>query len=123
MLNTEIVIPHHAEVANAVGAVVGGVMQQLRVTIHPIDDPAGLRVHLFDGVHDFPSLNEAILYTEKVVPPHLESVAREAGARQVEIKTLRRDLSAPIRGGWAEEIFLESELTFTAVGRPGIASE
>jgi N-methylhydantoinase A/oxoprolinase/acetone carboxylase beta subunit len=123
LLNTEIIIPHHAEVANAIGAVVGGVMQQLRVTIHPIDEPAGFRVHLFDGVHDFPTLTEAIQYAEQAVPPHLRALAREAGATQVEVKMVRRDLSAPVRGGWAEEIFLESELTFTAVGRPAIARE
>jgi N-methylhydantoinase A/oxoprolinase/acetone carboxylase beta subunit len=123
LLNTEIIIPPHAEVANAVGAVVGGVMQQLRVTIHPIDEPAGFRVHLFDGVHVFAKLTEAIRYAEHAVPPHLEALAREAGASQVEVKMIRRDLSAPIRGGWAEEIYLESELTFTAVGRPRIARE
>jgi N-methylhydantoinase A/oxoprolinase/acetone carboxylase beta subunit len=123
LLNTEIIIPHHAEVANAVGAVVGGVMQQLRVTIHPIDDPAGFRVHLFDGVHDFPTLAEAIGYAERIVPPHLQALAREAGASQVEVKMVRHDLSAPVRGGWAEEIFIESELTFTAVGRPAIARD
>jgi N-methylhydantoinase A/oxoprolinase/acetone carboxylase beta subunit len=121
LLNTEIIIPPHAEVANAVGAVVGGVMQQLRVTIHPLDDPAGFRVHLFDGVHDFSTLAEAIGYAEQVVPAHLQALARQAGASQVEVKMARRDLSAPVRGGWAEEIFLESELTFTAVGRPAIA--
>jgi N-methylhydantoinase A/oxoprolinase/acetone carboxylase beta subunit len=123
LLNTEIIIPPHAEVANAVGAVVGGVMQRLRVTIHPIDEPAGFRVHLYDGVHDFSTLAGAVGYAERAVPPHLEALAREAGASQVEVQMVRRDLSAPIRGGWAEEIFLESELTFTAVGRPAIARE
>jgi len=123
LLNTEIIIPPHADVANAIGAVVGGVMQRLRVTIHPIDDPPGFRAHLYDGVHDFPTLTEAIYYAEQAVPPYLQALAREVGASQVEIKMVRRDLAAPIRGGWAEEIFLESELTFTAVGRPGIARE
>jgi hypothetical protein len=98
-------------------------MQRLRVTIHPIDDPPGFRAHLYDGVHDFPTLTEAIYYAEQAVPPYLQALAREVGASQVEIKMVRRDLAAPIRGGWAEEIFLESELTFTAVGRPGIARE
>ena len=37
-LHTELVIPPHAEVANAVGAVAGGVVQRQRVLINPLDE-------------------------------------------------------------------------------------
>jgi N-methylhydantoinase A/oxoprolinase/acetone carboxylase beta subunit len=121
-LHTELVIPEHAGVANALGAVAGGVVQQMRVLIHPLDEEgSGFRVHLFDGVHDFPTLAESVAYAEATVPPHLEALARQAGAAQVEMKMARKDHTAPVKGGWGSEIFLNSELNFTAVGRPSLA--
>ena len=39
-LHTEVIIPEHAEVANAVGAVSGGIVQRLQVLISPLDGKA-----------------------------------------------------------------------------------
>jgi N-methylhydantoinase A/oxoprolinase/acetone carboxylase beta subunit len=119
-LHTELIIPDHAGVANAVGAVAGGVVQQMRVLIHPLDEEARFRLHLPDGVHDFATLAESVAYAQGVVPGRLEALARQAGAGQVEIKLVRVDRSAPVKGGWGSEIYLGTELTFTAVGRPGL---
>ncbi len=55
-LHTELIIPEYAEVANAVGAVAGGIVQRLHVLISPLDDEGVVRLHLADGVHDFKSL-------------------------------------------------------------------
>jgi N-methylhydantoinase A/oxoprolinase/acetone carboxylase beta subunit len=120
-LSTEIVIPPHAEVANAVGAVVGGVMQQVRVLIHPLETDSIVRVHLPDGIVDLPCLTDAVAHAQQVVPPYLERLAAQAGGTQVEISMTRDDRTAPVRGGWGSEVFLESLLTFTAVGRPSLA--
>ncbi len=121
-LHTELIIPEHAGVANALGAVVGGVVQQMRVLIHPLDeDDALFRVHLADGVHDFATLEESVAYAKRVVPRQLEIVARQAGADQVEVKMARVDRTAPVKGNWGSEIYLSTVLTFTAVGRPSLA--
>lgn len=121
-LHTELIIPEHAGVANALGAVVGGVVQQMRVLIHPLDeDDAPFRVHLADGVHDFATLEESVAYAKRVVPRQLEIVARQAGADQVEVKMARVDRTAPVKGNWGSEIYLSTVLTFTAVGRPSLA--
>jgi N-methylhydantoinase A/oxoprolinase/acetone carboxylase beta subunit len=123
-LHTELHIPDHAGVANALGAVAGGVVQQMRVLIHPLEeDGANFRVHLFDGVHDFATLEESVAYAQKVIPGHLKALALRAGAEQVEIKLVRRDRVVPVKGGWGSEIFLNTELTFTAVGRPSLAQD
>jgi hypothetical protein len=58
-----------------------------------------------------------------MVPARLEELARQAGAGQVEVKVMRQDHRVPVRGGWAEEIYLGTELVFTAVGRPSLARE
>jgi N-methylhydantoinase A/oxoprolinase/acetone carboxylase beta subunit len=121
-LNTELVIPDHAEVANAVGAVTGSVVQQVRVTIQPLDEDKGFRLHLPDCVCDFSSLKESVQHAEETMPERVEKMARRAGADHIEVRMERFDNVAPVRGGWAERIYLSTELTFTAVGRPSIAA-
>ena len=117
-LSTELIIPPNAEVANAVGAVTGSVVQQIRVTIQPLDDDV-FRLHLPDGVRDFGTLTESVRFAEKTLTERVEQMAREAGAMQVEVRTERQDKTAPVRGN---RIHLSTEMTFTAVGRPGIAA-
>lgn len=121
-LHTELVIPEHAGVANALGAVAGGVVQQIRVLIHPLEEEVTLfRVHLPDRVQDFATLEESVAFVQEVVPGQIEALARRAGAEQVEIKMVRNDRTAPVKGGWGSEIHLSTEVTFTAVGRPSLA--
>jgi len=120
-LHTELIIPPHAEVANAVGAVAGGVMQRLRVLISPLDGGERFRLHLPDGVHDFVYLEQAVHYAQQVMSARAEALARQAGAGQVEVQMARADRRARVGAGWGQEIFLGAELIFTAVGRPSPA--
>jgi N-methylhydantoinase A/oxoprolinase/acetone carboxylase beta subunit len=117
-LNTELLIPPHAEVANAVGAVTGSVVQQVRVTIQPLDGNE-FRLHLPDGVCDFSTLAESVRYAEERMTHRAEAMAREAGAHHIEVRVEREDRTAPVRG---DRLYLGTEMTFTAVGRPGLAS-
>jgi len=117
-LNTELVIPPHAGVANAAGAVVGGVVQQLRVSLRPLSGDGRLRLHLSDGVHDFATVEEGVAYAQQVVPARLGALAQQAGADQVEVQMERIDQHVPVGAGWGEELYLGTKLTFTAVGRP-----
>jgi N-methylhydantoinase A/oxoprolinase/acetone carboxylase beta subunit len=123
-LNTELVLPEHAGVANAIGAVVGSVVQRAAVLIRPIEFGEFFRVHLpgslglDEGVRDFESVEAGIAYAHQVVPPRLREITLEAGARQVEIRAERTDHTGPIKEKINDSVFLESILTFTAVGRP-----
>jgi len=121
-LHTELVIPRHAEVANAVGAVAGGVVQQLRATIRPLNANR-LRLHLPNGVRDFSTVEEAVAYARQVVPVQLKVLAQQAGADQVEVQMARLDRDAPVAAGWGQRVYLGTELTFTAVGRPSLARQ
>jgi N-methylhydantoinase A/oxoprolinase/acetone carboxylase beta subunit len=121
-LSTELVIPPHAEVANAVGAVTGSVVQQIRVTIQPVED--AFRLHLPDGVRDFPALTESVRYATEVMTERVRAMAQEAGGSMlssghVEVRVEREDRTAPVRG---DRMYLSTEMTFTAVGRPGLAT-
>jgi N-methylhydantoinase A/oxoprolinase/acetone carboxylase beta subunit len=120
-LNTRLLIPPHAEVANAVGAVVGGVVQRQRVLITPLDDGDHLRVHLPDGVHDLAELEAAVGYALGQMQGWMVDLARQAGADQVEVQMVREDRDVPVQAGWGDRIYLGTELIFTAVGRPSPA--
>jgi N-methylhydantoinase A/oxoprolinase/acetone carboxylase beta subunit len=120
-LHTELVIPPHAEVANAVGAVAGSVVQQLRVMIRPLNTDQHFRLHLPNEMRDFSTVEEGVAYAQKVVPVQLKALAQQVGAGQIEVQVSRVDRNAPIAAGWEQEIYLGTELTFTAVGRPSPA--
>jgi N-methylhydantoinase A/oxoprolinase/acetone carboxylase beta subunit len=120
-LHTELIIPPHAEVANAVGAVAGGVIQRQRVLISPLDGGERFRLHLPDGVHDFDDLEQALGYAQQVMSAHVEAQAQQAGAGQVEVQMARTDRQARVTAGWGQEVYLGTELVFTAVGRPSPA--
>lgn len=118
LLHTEVIVPPHAEVASAVGAAVGSVIQQVRVELRPLDSRGTFRLYLPDGVADFETVEEGLAHAQQIVPPLLEALAQQAGADQYEVHVARYDRRAPIAAGWGEEVYLGTELTFTAVGRP-----
>ena len=100
-LHTELVIPPHAEVANAVGAVSGSVVVRQRVLINPLADEEVLRVHLPDGPRDFEKLEHAVAHVLETVPAFLEAQARAAGAEQVEVRSAGRITGRPpAAAGW-----------------------
>lgn len=120
-LNTELIIPPHAGVANAIGAIVGSVVQRLHLLIRPIDAESFFRLYLPDGIYDAKNLEQAVAYARQVVPAMVEAMAHEAGADQVEVRFERLDHTTPLKAEWGQRVFLETELIFTAVGRPGLA--
>jgi N-methylhydantoinase A/oxoprolinase/acetone carboxylase beta subunit len=118
-LHTQVVIPEHADVANALGAVVNGVVQRLRVLIRPHD--VVYRFHLPEGVRDFTDMDRGISHARTVVDAHLSQQARLAGAEHSQIHMTREDRTAPDGYGGDGLVFVESELVFTAVGGPGLS--
>jgi N-methylhydantoinase A/oxoprolinase/acetone carboxylase beta subunit len=116
-LHTRLCIPQHAEIANALGAVVGGVMQTVRALIKPLEDES-YRVHLPTGIQDFDDLEEAAAYATEQASLIAESQARRAGATDVQLHTHREDHVIHLAG---EDIYFDTDITATAVGRPKLA--
>jgi N-methylhydantoinase A/oxoprolinase/acetone carboxylase beta subunit len=123
-LHTRLSIPAHAEVANAVGAVVGSVMQSVRALVAPLGeereafDPsvaAGYRVHLSEEVRDFAELEPALQFARQEASARAEALALRAGAASVQVTLTQADHSVEISG---DQLFLGSEVTATATGRP-----
>ncbi|MAG14746.1 MAG: hypothetical protein CL874_02540 [Dehalococcoidales bacterium] len=117
-LNTKVRIPERAEVANAIGAVVGGIVQHVRLHI---GQPRGIdgtyRVHLPFGVRDFESLENAASYARNTADRLARHRAHRAGAGQVKVRLERKDRVVMVCG---ERLYLGTEILATAVGRPRI---
>lgn len=120
-LNTRLIIPDHAEVANAIGAVSGGVIQRHKILIRPQNGGLKFRLHLPEGSKDFADLESAVKHAREFMLPLAETLAQEAGAGQVEIKMDRNDNIAKVKG--PQEVYLGTELIFTALGRPRITRD
>ncbi|MCS7059799.1 MAG: hydantoinase/oxoprolinase family protein [Anaerolineae bacterium] len=123
-LSTRVCIPEHAGVANAVGAVVGGIVQTARAIVRPLER-AGYRAHLPNGMHTLPTLEEAVALAEHITAELAEAQAKQAGAVHVTVETRRHDHIARVKRDedLYEDTFLESEIVSTAIGRPRLAGE
>lgn len=109
----------HADVANAVGAVVGSVKGDAQALITE-PESGRFRVHSDLGVKDFPSLNEADAYAEASIRELSEIRARERGASETDTVIKRDDIKVEIVGGG--HVFVESKLTATSRGRPDLGT-
>jgi N-methylhydantoinase A/oxoprolinase/acetone carboxylase beta subunit len=117
-LNVELVVPEHAAVANAVGAVCGGIVQRRKVIISTFDGDRKYRAHLPEGIHDFFDHEEAVSYANRTMSPHMKTLAEKAGAEKVAVQVKRYDRKVRLDAESGKEMLLDTELVFTAVGRP-----
>jgi hypothetical protein len=118
ILGCEMILPEHAGVANAIGAVVGRVtMRETGTVTSPSEGK--YRVHLPAGPQDFADVDAALDYLETDLRARAKIAAETAGAVDLQITVSRDVRSAGIEG---REVFVEAELTVEASGRPRIAT-
>jgi len=119
-LGTRLVLPEHAEVCNAVGAVASGVSQRVCLTITQLAD-GRYRAHLPDGISDFIDLEAAATAARAAAHFRVAALARQAGASDPAIEVQRDDVQVADRNG--RPTFVESAVTATAFGRPRLAED
>jgi hypothetical protein len=119
ILRTGLSIPEFAEVANAIGAVSGQTVLRLRIRIRPISGSQNVRLLSPHSPRDFSNIEEAVEYAMGHMTPLAEDMARQAGAKHVQVQVIRKEKKARAKGN--KEVFLETELTFIALGRPAMA--
>ena len=118
-LGTRAEVPEHAGVANAVGAVVGGIRVQAAGTIATPDD--GLyRVFAGSGPRDFPDLETATAHARSVLEAQARKGAVDAGAGEVDMSVEQRDDVAVVEG---RETLVERAVIAVASGRPRFAAD
>lgn len=116
-LGARMVLPEHAGVANAIGAVVGQVSQRVSGLV---SSPAEGRyvAHLASGLVAFATRDEALSALETALTAEGEARAKAAGAEDVQTRTTRAISEADIEG---RTMFIEATVTVTASGRPRVA--
>ena len=116
-LNAEMILPKHAGVANAIGAVVGRVtMRQSGTVTSPSEGM--FRVHLAEGPEDFGDQQSALNLLETTLRDRAVADAQMAGAADIQINVSRDIRTAGVE---AREVFIEAVITVEAAGRPRVA--
>lgn len=116
-LGTKMILPDHAGVANAIGAVVGQVTQRLSATVTTPAEGQFI-AHLSVGNQTFSSAVAALDAVEAALAAEARTRALAAGAAEV-VLSVNRDLrETEIEG---RRVFIEATVTVSASGRPRVA--
>jgi N-methylhydantoinase A/oxoprolinase/acetone carboxylase beta subunit len=116
-LQTRMVLPEHAGVANAIGAVVGQISQRARGTVTSPGE-GRFTAHLPGGLQNFNTRDAALSAMEAALTIEAVTRAKASGAEDLRITTLRDIREAEVEGC---AMFIEATLTVTAAGRPRVA--
>jgi N-methylhydantoinase A/oxoprolinase/acetone carboxylase beta subunit len=116
-LGCEVIVPGHAGVANAIGAVVGRVtIRRAGVVTSPGE--GRYRVHLETGPQDFTEAEAAMAALEAALGAEARAEAEAAGAVDIHLSARREVNEATIE---SRRVFIEAGIVLEASGRPRIA--
>ncbi len=116
-LGTRMVLPEHAGVANAIGAVAGQVRMQARGTVTS-PGPGLFLAHLPEGPQRFSGRDEAMTALRDALNAEATAKARAAGVEEIRLSHDTDLKEVEIEGS---PMFIEAEIKVTAQGRPRIA--
>ncbi|MBC2834621.1 hydantoinase/oxoprolinase N-terminal domain-containing protein [Paragemmobacter straminiformis] len=116
-LGARMILPEHAGVANAIGAVVGQVSQRATGLVSSPGE-GRFTAHLPAGLQLFNSRDAALDAMEAALVAEASTRARAAGAEELRVTTTRDIREAEVEG---RAMFIEATLTATASGRPRVA--
>lgn len=116
-LRTRMVLPAHAGVANAIGAVVGQVSQRASGLVSSPGE-GRFTAHFADGPRTFADREAALVAMEQALRSEAMARAQEAGAEELNVSLHREIREAEIEG---RKMFIEATVTATASGRPRVA--
>ncbi|WP_299890438.1 hydantoinase/oxoprolinase family protein [uncultured Ruegeria sp.] len=117
-LRCRMILPEHAGVANAIGAVVGRLTLRRSGTVTSPSE-GRYRVHLEDGPQDFNASDEALALLETVLKNEVKGAVQQAGAEDIRVVVDRDIKTARVE---AQDVFVEALITVEASGRPRVAS-
>jgi N-methylhydantoinase A/oxoprolinase/acetone carboxylase beta subunit len=116
LVGTRIILPSHADVANAVGAVVGHVRMTRQATVTEPSD-GQFRINGLDGMTIWPDAPAAIKAASAALRDLATRDAVMAGAADPVVTIMEANKTVEADG---REVFIESTITATAIGRPKI---
>ncbi|MCU0899737.1 MAG: hydantoinase/oxoprolinase family protein [Cypionkella sp.] len=116
-LGCPMILPEHAGVANAIGAVVGQVSQRATGTVTSPSE-GRFAAHLPEGVSLFADRDAALHALEEALTREARARALRAGAVDLHLTVTRDIREADIEG---RRMFIEAQVSVTASGRPRVA--
>ena len=116
-LGCQMILPEHAGVANAIGAVVGQVAQRATGLVTSPGE-GRFTAHLPDGLKIYPDRDQALAAIEEALRAEAGARARTAGAADLRLSVTRDIREAEVEG---RTMFIEATVTVTAAGRPRVA--
>jgi N-methylhydantoinase A/oxoprolinase/acetone carboxylase beta subunit len=119
LLSAKAIIPEHAGVANAVGAVVGEVRVSVSASIEaPSEDR--FRVTVGELVQDFGAEKDAIAFAQLEAEKLALAKAEEAGAEDAHV-----DVAVQLNEAFIEGLrkFVDANVTAIAIGRPRLGKQ
>ncbi|MDC9720739.1 MAG: hydantoinase/oxoprolinase family protein [Gammaproteobacteria bacterium] len=116
-LNLELTLPQYGHVANAVGAVMGSVVQRSEIIITQPDQGI-FRVFHGKMPFDCTNLEDAFSQAESIVRQQATQLALSAGASEVEVR-IRHD-NKHVVSELDGELFVEAKICAIATGKPAL---
>lgn len=116
-LQTELHIPGHADVANAIGAITGNIA----LTVEVIVSVTGDERYIIQGVPDnnsFEDLEEATAAAVAYVTDKAKQRAVEAGAEAISVDVSQEEIVSELGDEDCQTIFLQRRIIARATGRP-----
>jgi N-methylhydantoinase A/oxoprolinase/acetone carboxylase beta subunit len=117
VLGCPMILPEHAGVANAIGAVVGQVSQKAQGIVTSPGEGRFI-AHLPEGLQTFQTRDAALDALETALRAEAATRARAAGAEDLRVTAARDIREALVEG---HPMFIEATVTVTASGRPRVA--
>jgi N-methylhydantoinase A/oxoprolinase/acetone carboxylase beta subunit len=114
-LNVDLILPQYGHVANAVGAVMGSVVQRSEIVI---TQPTQGIFRIFHGATPFDCIDliDAFSQAETIVKQQAYTLAKSAGAAEVDIRI--RHNNKHVISELDGELFVEAKISAIATGKP-----
>lgn len=117
MLETEAILPKHADVANAIGAITSHISVQRQVKIHP-EPTGGFFIEGLPGAGHFAKFPEAEAHAKKTLCDMVRRLGQEAGTGETTVHIETKDSTVGLANG--DRLFLERTLTASLTGPPNL---
>lgn len=116
-LGARLVIPEHTEVANAVGAAVGRIMEVVRILITPGNKGLGYVIYSTWERKAFEHFEDAVAYARSFAEAKAQELAsanaKEGGGTEIEVSLEQKDVYAD-SNGLSNDIYIETRIEAVA---------
>ena len=118
LLGAKAILPEHADVANAIGAITSHIAVRRQLKIKP-DQEGGFLIEGLAGARHFETLKEAETHAKQELGRIVRKIARAAGTSQSTVEIKVEDCS--VRTAQGDELFLDRRVVAQLIGKPDIA--